>query len=195
MNNLFEQAGKVSLEDRCRLMGQRGLVVWFTGLSGAGKSTIAIEAERLLYEQGVKTFLLDGDNIRLGINSDLGFSDGDRNENIRRITEIAKLFCDAGIVTLVSFISPFAEARGKAKALIGAKRFIEVYVKASLETCRGRDPKGLYKKNVNDFTGIDSTYEPPTSPSLTLDTEKLSVDEAARLVVKGIENIFNTPHS
>jgi adenylyl-sulfate kinase len=186
MNNLFLQNTKVSHEDRCRLMGQRGLVMWFTGLSGAGKSTIAIETERLLYEQGAKVYLLDGDNIRLGINSDLGFSDEDRNENIRRITEIAKLFCDAGIVTLVSFISPFTKMRENAKAKIGSEKFIEIYVKASLEVCRERDPKGLYKKNIGNFTGVDSVYEPPENPDLILDTEKMTVEEAAKIVLEAV---------
>ena len=186
MNNLFYQNGKVSYEERCRLMGQQGLVVWFTGLSGAGKSTIAVETERLLYEQGVKTILLDGNNIRLGINSDLGFSDDDRNENIRRVAEIAKLFCGTGIVTLVSLITPFTETREKAKRLIGRGQFIEVYVKASLEVCRERDPKGLYGKNIESFTGVDSVYEPPVNPDITIDTEKTAVNEAAGNIHKKI---------
>ena len=180
---VFFQNGKISYDERCRLMGQRGLVVWFTGMSGAGKSTIAVEVERILYEQGTKAFLLDGDNIRLGINSDLGFSDSDRNENIRRVTEIAKLFCNAGIVTLVSFISPFAQMRDKAKELIGQEQFIEIYVKATLETCRERDPKGLYKKKIENFTGVDSVYEPPVNPTLTIDTETTTVEAAVKMII------------
>jgi len=168
-------------------MRQKGLVVWFTGLSGSGKSTISTAVERLLCEQNIKTYLLDGDNLRQGINSDLGFSDADRNENIRRVSEIAKLFCEAGFVVLVSVISPFAAMREKAKLLIGEQRFILVYVKAQLSVCMERDPKGLYKKKIKQFTGIDSAYEPPENPDITLDTEKLSVDEAAGIVAKMIE--------
>ena len=186
MSNVFRQNSYVSYEEKCRLMGQAGLAVWFTGLSGAGKSTIAAQTERMLHESGIKTCLLDGDNIRLGINSDLGFSNADRDENIRRVSEIAKLFCDVGIVTLVAFISPFAEMREKAKNLIGSERFIEVYVNASLETCRSRDPKGLYKKSIDNFTGIDSQYQPPVSRVLTLDTEKLTINESATLVIQEI---------
>ena len=184
--NLFWQTGKVSYDDRCGLMGQKGLVVWFTGISGSGKSTIAVEVERLLYERGIKTYLLDGDNLRHGINSDLGFSDEDRNENVRRTAEIVRLFCDACMVTLVSFISPFQEMRKRAKELIGSERFIEVYVKADIDVCKARDPKGLYTKSIDRFTGIDSPYEPPESPDITLDTEKLSVSEAAKRVVEKI---------
>jgi len=174
----------ISYEDRCKLMGQKGFVVWFTGLSGSGKSTIAVAVERLLYEQNIKTCLLDGDNLRLGINQDLGFSDADRNENIRRVSEIAKLFCDSGFVTLVSVISPFSAMREKAKLLIGEQRFLLVYVKAQISTCMERDPKGLYKKNIGQFTGIDSAYQPPENPDIILDTEKLSIDEEARLIIK-----------
>jgi adenylyl-sulfate kinase len=184
--NISWQSGKVSYNERCRLMGQKGLAVWFTGLSGAGKSTIAIEVERLLYERNIKAYLLDGDNMRHGINSDLGFSDADRDENIRRVSEIAKLFCDAGFITLVSFISPFFIMRENAKRLIGAQRFIEVYVKADIEVCMKRDPKGLYRKNINQFTGIDSAYQPPINPDIVLDTERLSADEAAEFTVKAI---------
>jgi len=165
----------------------KGLVVWFTGLSGAGKSTISAEVARLLQERNVKTYLLDGDDLRKGINSDLGFSDADRNENIRRVSEIAKLFCEAGFVTLVSVISPFSEMREKAKLLIGAQRFILVYVKATIEVCRKRDPKGLYKKEIKQFTGIDSAYQVPENPDIILDTEKLSIEESAKLVSKIIE--------
>jgi len=164
-----------------------GLVVWFTGLSGAGKSTISTEVVRLLHERNIKTYSLDGDDLRKGINSDLGFSDADRNENIRRVSEIAKLFCEAGFVTLVSVISPFSEMREKAKLLIGSQRFILVYVKAQIEVCRERDPKGLYKKNIKQFTGIDSAYQPPENPDMILDTEKLSIAEAAKLTVKMID--------
>jgi len=187
--NIVWQNGKISYEDRCKLMGQKGLAVWFTGLSGAGKSTIAAEVEDLLFKQGLKTCLLDGDNIRHGINSDLGFSDEDRNENIRRISEVAKLFCDAAIITLVSFISPFAIMREKAKQLIGSHRFIEVYVQADIRVCMERDPKNLYKKNIDKFTGISSVYEAPENPDLVLNTELLTVGESAELVLEKILRI------
>ena len=183
MSNVFRQNSHISYSEKCLLMGQAGLAVWFTGLSGSGKSTIAIEAERLLFDREIKTCLLDGDNIRMGINSDLGFSDADRDENIRRVSEITKLFCDAGIVTLVTFISPFLAMREKARVLIGSNRFIEVYVKASLEVCRRRDPKGLYKKEISSFTGIDSDYQPPVSQALVLDTEQLTISESTSLVI------------
>jgi adenylyl-sulfate kinase len=188
--NIVWQPAKIQYEERCRLMGQKGLVVWFTGLSGAGKSTISAEVESLLFGQGLKTCLLDGDNLRHGINSDLGFSDEDRNENIRRVSEIARLFCDAAIITLVSFISPFAAMREKARQLIGTHRFMEVYVRADIRVCMERDPKNLYKKNIDKFTGISSVYEAPENPDLTLDTEILTVEESAALVLEKIRTLI-----
>ena len=164
--NVIWQKNKVSYEDRCRVLGQQGKVVWFTGLSGSGKSTIAVELEKMLNEAGKAVYLLDGDNIRCGINSDLGFSDEDRNENIRRIGEIAALFRDAGIITLVSFISPFREMRRVARERAGEGNFVEVYVNTDLQTCMERDPKGLYKKQIKNFTGKDSGYEEPLVPEL-----------------------------
>ena len=181
--NIVWQNNKVSYEERCKILGQKGLVVWFTGLSGSGKSTIAVEVEKMLAEAGRGVYLLDGDNIRTGINSDLGFSDEDRNENIRRISEIAALFRDAGIITLVSFISPFREMRAFARERAGEGNFIEVYVSTSLETCQKRDPKGLYKKQIGNFTGISSPYEPPKHAEIVLDTENHSVIECAKQVV------------
>ena len=181
--NIVWQNNKVSYEERCKILGQKGLVVWFTGLSGSGKSTIAVEVEKMLAEAGKAVYLLDGDNIRTGINSDLGFSDEDRNENIRRISEIAALFRDAGIITLVSFISPFREMRAFARERAGEGNFIEVYVSTSLETCQKRDPKGLYKKQIGNFTGISSPYEPPEHAEIVLDTENYSAIECAKQVV------------
>lgn len=181
--NIVWQNNKVSYEERCKILGQKGLVVWFTGLSGSGKSTIAVEVEKMLAEAGKAVYLLDGDNIRTGINSDLGFSDEDRNENIRRISEIAALFRDAGIITLVSFISPFREMRAFARERAGEGNFIEVYVSTSLETCQKRDPKGLYKKQIGNFTGISSPYEPPEHAEIVLDTENHSAIECAKQVV------------
>lgn len=177
-NNLVWQERKVTYENRCRVLGQRGGVFWLTGLSGSGKSTVAVECERRLNTLGYKVYLLDGDNIRHGINADLGFSDADRTENIRRVIHIAQLFGDAGIITLVSFITPFAAMRRQARALIG-EQFHEVYVKASFETCQRRDPKGLYQKQIANFTGRDSGYEVPQCPDLVLDTEQCTVGQCA----------------
>lgn len=180
--NVVWQQNKVSYEERCQILGQRGKVIWFTGLSGSGKSTIAIELEKMLNEEGKAVYLLDGDNIRCGINSDLGFSDEDRNENIRRISEIAALFQDAGIITLVSFISPFRQMRRKARERVGEGNFVEVYVNTDLETCMERDPKGLYKKDIKNFTGKDSGYEEPLNPEIVLDTKKYSPRECAKQI-------------
>ena len=178
--NVVWQQNKVSYEERCQILGQRGKVIWFTGLSGSGKSTIAIELEKMLNEEGKAVYLLDGDNIRCGINSDLGFSDEDRNENIRRISEIAALFQDAGIITLVSFISPFRQMRRKARERVGEGNFVEVYVNTDLESCMERDPKGLYKKDIKNFTGKDSGYEEPENSEIVLDTKKYSPRECAK---------------
>ena len=180
--NVVWQQNKVSYEERCQILGQRGKVIWFTGLSGSGKSTIAIELEKMLNEEGKAVYLLDGDNIRCGINSDLGFSDEDRNENIRRISEIAALFQDAGIITLVSFISPFRQMRRKARERAGEGNFVEVYVNTDLETCMERDPKGLYKKDIKNFTGKDSGYEEPENSEIVLDTKKYSPRECAKQI-------------
>lgn len=184
--NVVWQQRKVSYQNRCDLLKQKGLVVWFTGLSGSGKSTIAVEVEKKLYEKKRAVYMLDGDNIRHGINSDLGFSKEDRDENIRRIAEIAALFQDAGLITLVSFISPFRSMRGFARQRAGKGNFIEVYVSTDLETCKKRDPKGLYQKDISQMTGISSPYEPPEHPELQLDTIHYSAEECANLVVDKI---------
>ena len=161
---------KVSRSDREKIKKQKSCVLWFTGLSGSGKSTIANELEKRLNEMGYHTYLLDGDNIRAGLNKDLGFTKEDRRENIRRIAEVAKLFVDAGIITITAFISPFREDREMAKNIIGEEDFIEVFVDTPLEECIRRDPKGLYKKalrgEIREFTGVDSPYEPPEKPTL-----------------------------
>ncbi|MCI9418881.1 MAG: adenylyl-sulfate kinase [Eubacterium sp.] len=180
--NVVWHSGRVSYEDRCAVLKQKGLVVWFTGLSGSGKSTIAVELEKMLNEAGKAVYRLDGDNIRCGINSDLGFTDEDRNENIRRISEIAALFQDAGMITLVSFISPFRKMRQFAREKAGEGNFLEVYVNTDLETCMGRDPKGLYKKKISHFTGKDSAYEEPLDPEIILDTVKNTAVECAKQV-------------
>ncbi len=171
--------GREAKEER---LGQRGQVIWLYGLSGSGKSTLAIALERRLAEEGFYTQILDGDNIRTGLNANLGFSDDDRKENIRRIAEVAKLFARAGLVTLTSFITPKKELRELARSVIGAEDFLEVYVRASFETCAGRDPKGLYAKaqagQVSQFTGKDSIFEEPDEPDLLIDTELSSVEES-----------------
>jgi adenylylsulfate kinase len=189
--NLTWSRGKVFYQERCKNLNQRGVVVWFTGLSGAGKTTIAVEVEEELIKQGKSVYRLDGDNIRLGLNSDLGFTEADRNENIRRIVEVAALFKDAGLITLVCFIAPFRKMREYAREIIGGDSFMEVYVKTDLNTCISRDPKGLYRKALNheiaEFTGITSPYEEPLRPDLVLDTQRLSVTESVRKVIRKLE--------
>ncbi len=181
---------KVNYDHRCHNLNQKGMVVWFTGLSGSGKSTIAVEVEKRLYEEGFATYLLDGDNIRHGLNANLGFSTEDREENIRRIAEVSALFKDAGLITLVSFISPFKQSRQFAKERVGSDYFIEVYVKADVETCAKRDPKGLYEKAKNgiikDFTGISSPYEAPEKPDVMMDTSVLTIEECTQKVLETI---------
>ena len=171
-------------------LGQRGLVVWLYGLSGSGKSTIAIALERRLAEEGFFTQILDGDNIRSGLNRNLGFSDEDRLENIRRIAEVARLFAQAGVVTLTSFITPRRELRELARGIVGAEDFLEVYVEASFEACAERDPKGLYAKaasgSVAQFTGKDSAFEEPEVPDLSLPTESLSVGDAVEFLYRNL---------
>ena len=169
-------------EAKEELLGQRGAVIWMYGLSGSGKSTLANLLERRLHEQGKMVKVLDGDNVRSGLNSNLGFSDEDRLENIRRVAEVAKLFADSGIVTVTSFITPNNELRDIAREVIGDDDLLEVYVKASFQTCAERDPKGLYAKvkagEVKQFTGKDSAFEEPSRPDLIIDTETLSEDDA-----------------
>lgn len=163
--NVVEHLHKVTKEERQQLLKQKSPVIWLTGLSGSGKSTIANELAIKLQQEGKLAYILDGDNVRMGLNRDLGFSDDDRKENIRRIAEVAKLLSDAGVIVITAFISPFREEREKAKEIIGRDNFIEVFVRTSLETCEKRDPKGLYKKaragEIPMFTGIDSPYEEP----------------------------------
>ena len=173
--------------DKEQLLGQRGVMLWFTGLSGSGKSTVAIALERELHRRGLLCRILDGDNIRTGINAGLGFSADDRRENIRRIAEVARLFVDTGIITIAAFISPTEEMRALARDIIGEADFKEIYISTPLEECERRDVKGLYAKarrgEIRHFTGISAPFEPPTSPALALDTSQLSPDECvARLI-------------
>lgn len=181
--------GKVSRNDRFSVLGQKGVAVWMTGLSASGKSTIAVETEKILIGMGKAVYRLDGDNLRHGLNSDLGFSEKDRFENIRRAAEVCALFVDAGLIVLASFISPLASMRSLARVKTGDS-FIEVYVKADVETCYKRDPKGLYKKaragEIPDFTGVTAPYEVPRSPDLVLDTERYSIEDCARILADKI---------
>ncbi|MCL1606936.1 MULTISPECIES: adenylyl-sulfate kinase [Mediterranea] len=174
--------------DKEQLLGQRGMMIWFTGLSGSGKSTIAIALERELQRRRLLCRILDGDNIRSGINSNLGFSPEDRVENIRRIAEVGKLFVDTGIITLAAFISPTNELRRMAARIIGEQDFYEVYVSTPLEECERRDVKGLYAKarrgEIRDFTGISAPFEVPEHPALSLDTSQLTVEESVNRILK-----------
>jgi adenylylsulfate kinase len=173
---------------RERLNGHKSVVLWFTGLSGSGKSTLAHAVEDRLHALECRTFVLDGDNIRHGLCGDLGFSDADRVENIRRIGEVAKLFVEAGVISLTAFISPFRADRERVRGLMMHGDFIEIYCKASLETCESRDPKGLYKKaragEIKAFTGISSPYEEPVNPELVIETDKLSLEESVERVME-----------
>ena len=187
--NVTWQDGKVSASDRSAFLGHKGVTIWFTGLSGSGKSTIAVALEGALMEKQKLSYRLDGDNIRLGINKNLGFSAEDRTENIRRIGEVAKLFSDAGIITLASFISPYLADRDNVRQLhVSADiAFVEVFVDCSLASAEARDPKGLYKKaragEIKNFTGIDDPYEAPTNTEIHLISDKMTVDEEGDLIV------------
>lgn len=178
----------MSASDRNSLLDQRGCVVWLTGLSGSGKSTIARSLESQLVGREHLAYVLDGDNVRYGLNSDLGFSPADREENIRRISELARLFADAGMIAIAAFISPYRSGRDHARRIVGAERFIEAYVEASLAECERRDPKGLYKQarsgEIADFTGVDAPYEAPENPELRITTENATPAEAAGTVVQ-----------
>ncbi|TFJ93192.1 adenylyl-sulfate kinase [Lentibacillus salicampi] len=185
--NIVWHDSQVMKEHRRKLNNHKSAVVWFTGLSGSGKSTISVALEKELYQMGVRTYRLDGDNIRHGLNKNLGFSPEDRKENIRRIGEVSKLMVDAGLLTLSAFISPYREDRDDVRSLLGDHEFIEVFVDASVETCESRDPKGLYKKaragEIKGFTGIDAPYEAPVNPEITVDTDKQSLAESVAEIV------------
>ena len=185
--NITWHHGAITKEDRERLLGQKGAVVWFTGLSGSGKSTLAHAVEERLFEAGHLSFVLDGDNIRHGLNKNLGFSPEDREENIRRIGEVASLFSHSGVIAMTAFISPYRADRDKARALLDAGRFIEVFVKVPIEVAEERDPKGLYKKarsgEIKEFTGISAPYEEPLNPELVIDTSQLDLKQSAEKVL------------
>lgn len=191
-NNIYPIYDKMMTRgDKENLLHQRGMMVWFTGLSGSGKSTIALGVERELHRLGILCRILDGDNIRAGINSNLGFSDDDRKENIRRIAEVGKLFVQTGVVTLACFVSPTIEIRQMARTIIGADDFFEVYVSTPIEECERRDVKGLYARarrgEVKDFTGVSAPFEAPVDPVLSLDTSVLTLEESVNAVVKLIK--------
>lgn len=185
--NIIWHNSSINKEDRQRLHGHKSLMIWFTGLSGSGKSTIANALQHELFTRGISVYLLDGDNLRHGINSDLSFTPTDRMENIRRTAETGKLFVDAGVVVIAALISPYELERIKARSILQPDEFIEVYVKCPLEICEQRDPKGLYKKarngEIKQFTGIDQPYEEPKNPEIIIDTSTQSLDEAVEILI------------
>ncbi|WP_406946327.1 adenylyl-sulfate kinase [Halobacillus sp. SY10] len=185
--NITWHDSKVEKVERQQLKKHQSPVLWFTGLSGSGKSTLSVEVEKALFELGVHSYRLDGDNVRHGLNKNLGFSPEDRTENIRRIGEVAKLMNDAGLVTLTAFISPYREDRDSARELFEDGEFIEVYTKCSLEEAENRDPKGLYKKarsgEIKGFTGIDAPYEEPSAPELVVETDKNTLEDSVKQVI------------
>jgi len=189
--NIVWHKHNVTREDREQKFGHRGCTIWMTGLSGSGKSTLANALDEVLWERGVRSYVLDGDNIRHGLNKDLGFSPEDRTENIRRIGEVAKLFTEAGIINTTAFISPYREDRDRARGTQKDGDFIEVYVQASVDECERRDTKGLYAKaragQIPEFTGVSAPYEEPAKPEVTVDTETQSVEESLTVIVRYLE--------
>ena len=189
--NIFPVFDKIiSKEKKEKLLNQKGKVFWLTGLSGSGKTTIALQLEKELYKLGFLVQILDGDNIRAGINNNLSFSEGDRAENIRRISEVSKLFLNCGVITINCFVSPTKKMRQNAKKIIGKENYYEIFINADLETCEKRDVKGLYKKarsgEIKNFTGIDAEYEKPNNPNLEVDTTQLSIDQSIEIILKNI---------
>ncbi|MCX6275208.1 MAG: adenylyl-sulfate kinase [Bacteroidetes bacterium] len=189
--NIVPHGHIISMHDRRELLAQNSKIIWFTGLSGSGKSTIAGRVEEMLNERGFLTYLLDGDNIRTGLNKNLGFNDEDRNENIRRIGEVSKLFIDAGVIVLTAFISPFKADRQLVRDLVAKGDFIEIFINCPLEICELRDPKGLYKKaragEIKDFTGISSPFEIPHRAEIEIRSDQMGVEQAAEKIVKLIK--------
>src|SRR5690554_2323519 len=190
--NIIPHNFSVSQNERSDLKEQKPILLWFTGLSGSGKSTVADALERALFQRNMHTYLLDGDNVRGGLNNNLTFSPEDRTENIRRIAEVANLMLDAGLIVLASFISPYREDREMVKRIVGYKNFIEVYVNTPIEICESRDVKGLYAKaragEIKNFTGVDAPYEPPMAADIEIDTSQISVEDAVSLILKEIDD-------
>jgi adenylylsulfate kinase len=190
--NILWHQGAVNREDREKLNGHKGATVWLTGLSGSGKSTIAVDLEKRLCERGVRTYILDGDNIRHGLNKNLGFSPQDRTENIRRIGEVAKLFTDAGLVAITAFISPYRADRDQVRTLMKPGDFVEIHVDCPVEVCEQRDVKGLYKKaragEIKEFTGISAPYEAPASAELTIKSHELALEQSVAAVLGYLES-------
>ncbi|WP_392350115.1 adenylyl-sulfate kinase [Parasynechococcus sp.] len=189
--NIVWHEASVDRAARAEKRGHRSAILWFTGLSGSGKSTLANAVNAALFERGLATYVLDGDNVRHGLCKDLGFSDADREENIRRIGEVAKLFLDAGVIVLTAFVSPFRADRDKARELVETGDFLEIFCAADLDVCESRDPKGLYAKArsgaIKEFTGISSPYEAPESPELKIDTGSQELSESVQVVLKALE--------
>lgn len=194
-NNIFKQNFKVDRFSRAKKLEQSPMVIWFTGLSGSGKSTISDALENMLFEKGFSTYSLDGDNIRFGLCKGLGFSLEERTENIRRIAEVANLMLDAGLIVLASFISPLKSQRELVREIVGKENFIEVYVSTPVEECEKRDVKGLYKKakngEIKNFTGVTSVYESPENPDIKIDTTDLSIDQSTQFIYKKIKTKLN----
>src|ERR1051326_3410360 len=188
--NITFQQNKITKEHRQSANGHKSVVIWFTGLSGSGKSTLAGKVEEALHNKGIKTYILDGDNVRFGLNKNLGFSPEDRKENIRRIGEVAKLFVDAGTVVLTAFISPYREDRETVRSLFNENEFIEIYLRCPLKVCEERDVKGLYKKaragEIKEFTGISAPYEEPDNPELIVETNHSSLDSTVNNIINYI---------
>jgi adenylylsulfate kinase len=190
-NNIIRHEYAITRQDKEKAQNHRAFVLWFTGLSGSGKSTIASAVEHELFKNGFHTYSLDGDNIRSGINKGLGFSEEDRTENLRRIAEVARLFVDAGTITLAAFISPTRKDRAMVKEIISEENFFEIFIDTPLEVCEKRDPKGLYKKaragQIKDFTGVDAPYEPPLNPDLHIQTADNSLESCVKKVITFVE--------
>ncbi|WP_458411816.1 adenylyl-sulfate kinase [Schinkia sp. CFF1] len=189
--NIVWHRAQVRKHDRHRLNGHKSAILWFTGFSGAGKSSLSVAVEKELHKRGIRTYVLDGDNIRHGLNRNLGFTPEDRTENIRRIGEVSKLFVDAGVLTLTAFISPYRMDRDMVRAMVEDGEFVEIYVKCALAECERRDPKGLYKKarngEIKGFTGIDAPYEPPQNPELIVETDQESLRESVERVLSYLQ--------
>jgi adenylylsulfate kinase len=195
--NIVWHPGAVTREDREAIDGHKGRTIWLTGLPASGKSTIAVELEKQLWDRGVRAFILDGDNVRHGLNKDLGFSPADRTENIRRIGEVAKLFTEAGMIAITAFISPYRADRDQVRAIMQPGDFMEVYVRCALDVCEKRDPKGLYKKaragQIPEFTGVSAPYEAPLAPELVLPSDELGVDESVARILASLEQTGAIP--